>query len=97
MEIYFDLNLKHYRKLHNLTQEQLAKKAGVSQQLISAIESNSRSKSPTLMTIAKICEALNICPYSLLHYDCINRCKNFNNCTKKQYIENDDYIPDYFI
>lgn len=45
-------NLKVHRAIHNLTQEDLAKKVGVSRQTINAIEK--RKYSPSLLVALKI-------------------------------------------
>lgn len=39
-EVFFDNKLKVFRAIHNLTQEQLADKIGVSRQTVNAIEAN---------------------------------------------------------
>lgn len=57
-------DLYSIRKEKNLTQKELAKKAGISQSTISDIENY--SKSPTLDTINKIAIALNVHLYKLL-------------------------------
>lgn len=50
--------LKHLRGLRELSQEQLAKKSGVSQSTIAQIESG--KKDPSISTLKKICKALNV-------------------------------------
>lgn len=52
------VDLHKIRKEKKLTQKELAKKAGVSQSTISAIENY--SKSPSIATVNKIAIALNI-------------------------------------
>ncbi|NDO67376.1 helix-turn-helix transcriptional regulator [Schaedlerella arabinosiphila] len=39
---HFSRNIKHYRKLHNLTQQQLADKVGISHQALSFYENGIR-------------------------------------------------------
>ena len=66
----FKLKLKDYRLLRNLTQKQLAKLSGVSQEYISALEKKDSFKSPTLKTLAAIAAALKICPLNLIECSC---------------------------
>lgn len=51
-------NLKYHRNLNNMTQEELAKKSGISRPHIGAIESGKQST--TIKTIQKLATALNI-------------------------------------
>lgn len=95
MMTYFSLNLKHYRKVRNMSQDELALKSGLSQQYISVIESINRSESPTLASIVKLSQALNICPYALLQYNCEEHCNNYNSCTITKKIHNTNYITEY--
>ena len=66
----FQLYIKEVRKKRRLTQKELAKRCGLTQSYISQLESNLRVTSPTLQTIELIAEALEICPYILISYDC---------------------------
>lgn len=66
----FALNLKKYRKINNLSQEQLAFSCGLHRTYISAIECEKRNIS--IENIAKIAESLNIQPYKLLEEEDIN-------------------------
>ena len=94
----FNLNLKHYRKIRNMSQQKLAKKSKLSQQYISLLESINRQESPTLTSILKLSQALKICPYALLQYECDKYCKNHNNCKLQQVIQEINYISiDYEI
>lgn len=52
--------LKHEREKQKLSQLQLALKSGVSQNMITYIETGKRT--PTLSTMIKLCDALNINP-----------------------------------
>jgi transcriptional regulator with XRE-family HTH domain len=98
MIAYFKLRLKHYRLTNGMSQEELAKKSGLSQQYISVIESINRQESPTLTSIIKLSQALKICPYALLQYECDKNCKKHNNCTLEQTIQDINYTPiDYEI
>ncbi|GEM_PF-2062955 len=72
--------LQYWRKKVNISQNKLAQKSGVAQSEISDIES--LKISPTLNTIYKLAEALDICPKLLINcdkidcnYTCINKCK----------------------
>jgi len=62
-------NLKHFRTLSGLTQTALAKRSGVSQTAISAIERPMDSKSPTIDTVEALASALGLPAWSLL-IDC---------------------------
>ncbi len=52
------------REKAHLTQEQVAAKAGISREYLSMLENN--HKSPTVDTLARICQALNTRPSTLL-------------------------------
>lgn len=51
-------NIKHYRKMLNLTQEDLANKLSVTRQTINAIENNKYN--PTLELAMKMSKFLNV-------------------------------------
>lgn len=60
---YYDIvrqNIKKYRKLANLTQQDLADRIDVSMHYISQIESSNPNKYFTLVVIGRIADALNI-------------------------------------
>ena len=60
---YYDIiriNIKKYRELKNITQQQLADKIGMSMNYIAKIESQKMKKGFTIETIGRITEALNI-------------------------------------
>jgi len=57
-EMSFRNNLKVYRAMHNLTQEQLAEKIGVTRQTVIAIESNKYL--PSLGLAFKIAELFSV-------------------------------------
>ena len=60
---YYDIvrkNIKKYRKLANLTQQELADKIEVSMHYISQIESAKPNKYFTLIIIGRIADVLNI-------------------------------------
>ena len=60
---YYDIvrkNIKKYRKMANLTQQELADKIEVSMHYISQIESANPNKYFTLVVIGRIAVALNI-------------------------------------
>ena len=56
----FRNNLKRYRKINHLTQEQLAAKTTRSASYIKQIEAQKEFKNVTLLTIMELCEALDI-------------------------------------
>ena len=60
----FSDNVRYYRQKLNISQEELAFKAGLHRTYISAIECKRRSIS--LENIEKIASALEICSYKLL-------------------------------
>lgn len=53
-------NIKYYRQKANITQEQLAEKAGVSVSYIKQIESGKEFKNMTFATLSNIAKSLNI-------------------------------------
>lgn len=60
---YYDIvrkNIKKYRKINGITQQELADKIGVSMHYISQIESAKPYKYFTLIVIGRIADALNI-------------------------------------
>ena len=58
--IQVGLNVAHYRKLRNLTQNELAEKADLSRTIIAMIEAPDVVKSFSFRTLFKISEALDI-------------------------------------
>ena len=61
-------NLKKYRKLRNLTQEQLGERAGTSTNYIGTIEIGNRFPSPQMLE--RLAVALEIDSLLLFHADC---------------------------
>ncbi|MEE0879954.1 MAG: helix-turn-helix transcriptional regulator [Treponemataceae bacterium] len=59
--------LKSYREERNLSQFELSLQSGVSQNMITYIETGKRA--PTLKTIIKLCDALEISPAKLFEID----------------------------
>ena len=60
---YFDVirkNIKKYRKLKNLTQQELADKAGLTMNYISKIESIKMQRGFTIPSLTRIADALEI-------------------------------------
>ncbi len=60
---YFDIirhNIKKYRKLRNLTQQQLADKAGLTMNYISKIESQKMQRGFTIVSLTRIADALEL-------------------------------------
>ena len=64
IKIHIKFKLKNMRHLHNVTQDELAKRTGLSQSYISKL--SLELKSPTLEIVALIATALNICPFDLM-------------------------------
>lgn len=60
------LNIRKYRKIKNMSQQELAKLAGIDQTYISKLE-NGTSNNPTFGTIEKIAKALDIAVNDLLN------------------------------
>ncbi|TEB14781.1 HTH-type transcriptional regulator SinR [Pelotomaculum sp. FP] len=58
------LNLRHYRKAKGLTLNQLSQDIGITSSYLGYLERGQRN--PSLATIAKIAEALEVEPYHLL-------------------------------
>lgn len=60
---YYDIirkNIKEYRKKANLTQQQLADKAGISMNYIAKIESKNMQRGFTIVVAGRIADALGI-------------------------------------
>ena len=68
MLIKIGLNITHYRKSRNMTQKQLAKKAGVSIITIANIENINKLYNIKLITLFDIADALNISADKLFHF-----------------------------
>lgn len=62
-------NIRYYRKIKNITQEELAEKAEVSISYIKQIESNREYKNVSLTVILKLCKALDITISDLFEID----------------------------
>lgn len=59
------MELKTARQIARLTQQELAKRAGVDASLISRLESGTRSRRPSYEAIVRISRALNVAPDEL--------------------------------
>lgn len=59
------LNLRYFRNRLQMTQEQVASKAGISAKYLSLIESASFCNPPTLEVIFDLSEALGVKPYQI--------------------------------
>ena len=57
---FFIVNIKKYRKLANLTAQELADKSGFTHQFIRDLESLKLTKRPRLDSLSRIANALNI-------------------------------------
>ncbi|WP_039242477.1 helix-turn-helix domain-containing protein [Clostridium botulinum] len=68
------INIKKYRRKILISQNQLAKRIGISQSYLSSIERE--EKSPTLRMLYRISEELSVCPRLLI--SCKMDCKNCN-------------------
>lgn len=71
-EYFFNLlrkNMKKYRAIRNITQEELAEMSGISRAYITDIENESRFKHPSLGYIGRIADALDISISELLKED----------------------------
>ncbi len=62
------LNISYFRKLRNLTQEELAEKAGISRSHLSSIEAPNIVKTFSLELLFDLADALNIEPYRLMDF-----------------------------
>ena len=62
-------NIRYYRKIKNITQEELAEKAEVSISYIKQIESNREYKNVSLTLILKLCKDLDITISDLFEID----------------------------
>ena len=57
-------NVRHYRKLNGMTQEQLALEAGMERSYLSDLERGTRN--PSVVALGRLADALNIEPNKLL-------------------------------
>lgn len=75
---------KQFRKRKRMTQEDVAKKSGISESYLSHLEKEgvSRDRTPTLQTLENLSIALNICVRDIGFYPCIE-CPMNKTCTKK--------------
>ena len=78
-------NLRKFRKIHGLTQEQLAEKAGTSTNYIGTIEIGKKYPSPQMLE--KLADALEI--DSLMFFQCESKKENSDyHLTSEQRLEN---------
>ena len=70
-ENYIKMGLKiaYYRKLKNLSQEQLAEKAGLGASFIGQIEAPNTYKSFSFDSLFRIAKALDVPPHKILDFD----------------------------
>lgn len=70
-ENYIKMGLKiaYYRKLKNMTQEELAEKAGLAASYIGQIEAPNLFTSFSFDALFRIAKALDIPPYKILDFD----------------------------
>lgn len=87
----FDLQIKKYRQLRHMSQEQLGLLCDLSPSYISRLEAgNSRDRSPTLASILAISYSLNVCPLDMLSFDC-DKCKIKDTCRKHKIKHSTNY------
>jgi len=88
--------------MRRISQSELADMVGVSQSYIAMLERPNilRNKSPRLVLLISISQALDICPNEILRFKC-NSCHRFYICKRHEYFEEDDiYFKehlDYYI
>ena len=58
------VNVRHYRKLKGLTQEQLAAEAGMERSYVSDLERGTRN--PSVLALGRLADALDVEPSKLL-------------------------------
>ncbi|MCM3473637.1 MULTISPECIES: helix-turn-helix domain-containing protein [Brevibacillus] len=75
IEDIFGAVLRRYRKLRNLSQEELALQSNLDRTYISLLETGKRS--PTINTLFAVCETLNIKPSDLIK-EVENEYKKYN-------------------
>lgn len=57
-------NVRHYRKLKGMTQEQLAAEAGMERSYVSDLERGTRN--PSVLALGRLADALQVAPSKLL-------------------------------
>ena len=57
-------NVRHYRKLKGMTQEQLAVEAGMERSYVSDLERGTRN--PSVVALGRLADALKVAPHCLL-------------------------------
>lgn len=62
------LNIAYYRKISGMTQEELAERVGLSRQLIGNLEAPGVLQKPSLDTLFRIAEALDVEEHKLLTF-----------------------------
>jgi transcriptional regulator with XRE-family HTH domain len=63
-------NVRHYRKLKGMTQEQLALEAGMERSYVSDLKRGQRN--PSVRALGRLAEALSVSPMHLLEVDAAN-------------------------
>jgi len=66
--IQIGLNVRFYRNLENLTQEELAERAGISIPSVSRLENPNQYSNTELMTLLKIAIALGVSPAKFFEF-----------------------------
>jgi transcriptional regulator with XRE-family HTH domain len=87
--------VKRHRRRRRIRQKDLSKKSGVSESHISHLEADNsvRDRTPTLQTVENLAIAMEICPYDIVMYPCIE-CVINSTCSKP---EKDMRDPDIII
>ena len=67
--IQIGLKISYYRKLNELTQEQLAERVGIASKYLSQIETPSAIQPISLKTLFKIADELKIPPYKFFEFE----------------------------
>jgi len=66
--IKLGLNIQYYRKLRKISQEELSENSGISIAVIGRIEASNVSSNPTMTSIFRIADALDVAPKTLLDF-----------------------------
>lgn len=76
---------KKFRKRKRMTQEELAKRSGVSESYLSHLEKEGvlRDRTPTIQTLENLSISLGVCVKDIGFYPCIE-CPMSETCTKKE-------------
>lgn len=89
------LAIKKFRHMRNMTLEELSEKTGISVSHLSRLEADNvvRSRTTTLLTLEKIALAMEICPKSILYYDCL-LCSLNDICARSNKVHYEDILEE---